>query len=591
MNLETQLAQLESAQLVRRAPDEDLSYLFKHALTQESAYESLLLKTRREIHRRVAQAYEQVYSERLDEHAPLLAQHYAEAGDDAKTLEYATRAGNQAARVYANAEALTYYTQALAVAQRGSDNSAQLIQLFSKRGRIFELMGKYDQALANYDEMETLAQARDDRSLELGALMARATILSTPTAQFNPVQARELSERSLMLARELNDRASEAKILWNLMLLAHFSVRYADAIVYGEQSIALARELNLREQLAYSLNDISRPYMGSNQLERGLAALREEQALWRALDNQPMLADNLNTLSTAALFSGDYDRTLALCREAYRLGHTINNPWSQAHSLMNTSLIYLDRGEVERAVQTMEECLRLAQQVGFFVAEGSMRALLAMTYASMGNLPGAFEFLKLTRAPEERAGAWEAGSLGILAQLYVLQGDLDQARDLVRQSYLALEHAPPTPLQNFSTFFADAELALAKQDYERAAAISDQLQAMMGQYTPPFYHITWFYLEGRVLYGQRRMAEAEQVLNQARVESERVGSRFYLWRILALLGDMEKQRGNPSQAAVLYAQAGEILEFIAAHTPAQYRESFLNLAEVKQVMNDVAIES
>ncbi len=256
---------------------------------------------------------------------------------------------------------------------------------------------------------------------------------------------------------------------------------------------------------------------------------------------------------------------------------------------MDNSFIYLDRGEVERAVQTMEECLRLAQQVGFLVAIGSMRALLAMTYASMGNLPGAFEFVKLTRAPHERAGAWEAGTLGILAQLYVFQGDLDQARDLVRQSYLALEHAPPSPFPTFSTFIADAELALAKQDYDRAAATSDKLQAMMeammGQNPAPFYHINVLYFKGRVLHGQRRMAEAGQVLNQARAESERVGSRRYLWRILALLGDVEKQRGNPSQAAALYAQAREILEFIAAHTPAQYRESFLNLAEVKQVMN------
>src|SRR5512135_2453460 len=96
--LTTQLEQLENVQLVRRLPEEELAYLFKHALTQESAYESILLKRRREIHRRIAGAYEQLYPERLDEFAALLAQHFAEAGDDGKTLEYATRAGNQAAR-------------------------------------------------------------------------------------------------------------------------------------------------------------------------------------------------------------------------------------------------------------------------------------------------------------------------------------------------------------------------------------------------------------------------------------------------------------------------------------------------------------
>ncbi len=59
-SLPTQLAQLESAQFVRRLADEEFAYLFKHTLTQEVAYQSLLLKTRREIHREVAAAYERL---------------------------------------------------------------------------------------------------------------------------------------------------------------------------------------------------------------------------------------------------------------------------------------------------------------------------------------------------------------------------------------------------------------------------------------------------------------------------------------------------------------------------------------------------
>ncbi len=111
--LTNQLEQLESAQLVRRVSDEDLSYLFKHALTQESAYASLLVKTRRDLHRRIAQAYETLDAEHLDELAPLLVRHYAEAGDHARVAEYALRAGAAAANVYAHIEARAYWAQAL----------------------------------------------------------------------------------------------------------------------------------------------------------------------------------------------------------------------------------------------------------------------------------------------------------------------------------------------------------------------------------------------------------------------------------------------------------------------------------------------
>ena len=78
MNLDAQLTQLEQAEIVRRANEPDLAYLFKHAMTQETAYASLLNKARRDIHVQVAQAIEMQYADRLDEYAALLAQNLAE---------------------------------------------------------------------------------------------------------------------------------------------------------------------------------------------------------------------------------------------------------------------------------------------------------------------------------------------------------------------------------------------------------------------------------------------------------------------------------------------------------------------------------
>ena len=81
MNLEAKLTQLERAELLRRLEQEDIAYIFKHALTQETAYQSLLLKRRRSIHRRVAETYEIIYADRVEEFASLLTHHYAEAGE------------------------------------------------------------------------------------------------------------------------------------------------------------------------------------------------------------------------------------------------------------------------------------------------------------------------------------------------------------------------------------------------------------------------------------------------------------------------------------------------------------------------------
>src|SRR5512147_722998 len=110
-SIQPQLDQLETAQLVRHVAEEEATYIFKHALTQDASYQSLLQKQRREIHRHVAHAYEAEYGNTcLDDYAGILANHYARAGDDEPTVIYATRAGDLAAQIYANAEAIAFYS-------------------------------------------------------------------------------------------------------------------------------------------------------------------------------------------------------------------------------------------------------------------------------------------------------------------------------------------------------------------------------------------------------------------------------------------------------------------------------------------------
>jgi predicted ATPase len=176
MGLRPTLEQLETAQLVRRADDAELTYQFKHALTQDAAYQSLLVKQRRETHRRVAQAYEALYGNRcLDDYAAILAQHYAEAGDDAQTYVYAAHAGDLAAQKYAHHEAIAFYAQALDAAQRIDATTAQWIHLYTARGRAYELAGDYARAVENYLEMQTFAQTRGERALELESLILQST--------------------------------------------------------------------------------------------------------------------------------------------------------------------------------------------------------------------------------------------------------------------------------------------------------------------------------------------------------------------------------------------------------------------------------
>src|SRR5689334_3986720 len=256
MTLQTDLTALETSGLLRLAQVEpELEYLFRHALIQDAAYNSLLKNNRRTLHRAVGEALEHLYPDRREELAPLLGQHFLEAGDSERALNYFSLAGDMALKIYANAEAALHYAHALEIAhgQAVTAGSAQLLHLYIHCGRALELTGRYAEALQTYTALHTLARERGDPSLELAALTAQVTIHATPTAVHDAARGQALAKQALRLARELKDRRAETRILWNLMLLHSFTGQVHAALDYGEQSLTLARELGLREELAYIL--------------------------------------------------------------------------------------------------------------------------------------------------------------------------------------------------------------------------------------------------------------------------------------------------------------------------------------------------
>jgi class 3 adenylate cyclase/tetratricopeptide (TPR) repeat protein len=96
-----------------QAPDPELTYLFKHIITQEVAYNLLLFAQRQPLHRLVAEWYERTYGDDLSPYYPILAHHWQQAADPLRALHYLDKAGEQAIERFANREAITFFSQAL----------------------------------------------------------------------------------------------------------------------------------------------------------------------------------------------------------------------------------------------------------------------------------------------------------------------------------------------------------------------------------------------------------------------------------------------------------------------------------------------
>jgi hypothetical protein len=591
MALLSQLNLLEARGLILLAQIQpEVEYLFRHALVQEAAYHSLVKMDRRRLHRVVGEALERLYAEpAAPELAPVLAQHFAEAGDDARALRYYTLAGRTAAEMYANAEAIHHFGRALEIAQAkaASGDPAVILDLYLRRGHAFELNAQDAEALANYEALEAWAAARGQRAAQLAALSARATIYVKPSVEMNLPLGYALSQQALALARALGDPAAEARVEWNLLQYYLGDGQMAAALAHGEQALALARAHNLREQEAYVLTDLQKAYYQVGEPQRAQAAIETAQALWRDLGVLNMLADNLASTALTNVIGGQYEEALARSDEALSISRTIGNVWNQSYALYTVDLVHFDRGDIAQALAVAQECRRLAEQAGFAEGRNQSDFDLTLIYAYLGAFERAFE----TARGLEARGAVRHTSPHVSALIAFLH--LRAGRPAAAQATLAAAAIPEDEAQLQTwfpltyLFIAElwAELALVAGRYERVLALTGNLVPYLERIGVRAFRDDAFYLRGRALRALGRSEEARQALTTARASSEALGARRMLWLILAELAALASDDGDETTAQALRCQAADLIDYIAEHVgAADLRAAFLNRPDVQAVL-------
>jgi tetratricopeptide (TPR) repeat protein len=584
-DLGTDLRELERRDLIwATSGGHRPAYTFRHALTAEAAYGSMLVRRRREVHGRVGVALEATNRGHVEDVAPLLARHFREAGDDAATLTYAVMAGDAAARLYANAEAEAHYRTGLDVARGIGADSSLLRSMYERRGNALELTGRYDDAIANYEEMLAEARVRGDEALELAANTAIALLYATATPKFDPERGRRMSEENVAMARRLGDRPAEARALWNIVVANVYGGGDAlRAVEAGEASLAIARELGDREQLAFTLNDVCRAYMAKGDVATASRRLEEARRIWEELDNRPMLGENLTVGSALHAFRGDYAAALADARSAFSISESIDNAWGQSHALIMVYRVELELGEFGRAIRSIEQCLQLGERGGFAYAGIATRADLSRTLAYLGDgeraLALADEALAIAR---ERVPPAASVAHVARADALIASGDDTAARAALDEVDLGMLPEPDRTFLLVSSRLARARVALRSGDPREAAAIAGDVARHLRSNGVQILVAEALVALGRALIAAERYEDAERELTDAIGSADRLGERRALWKALALSADLAARRGAEEDAAGLRRRARGIVEEIAAGiSDEDLRDRFLTRDDIR----------
>jgi class 3 adenylate cyclase/tetratricopeptide (TPR) repeat protein len=248
--LEQMLAQLELSEFIFELPaaSDDLEYIFKHALTQEVAYNSILGERRRALHERVGHAIEELYAERLEDQYGDLARHYVRGSDTAKAVQYARLAAEQDVNRGSYAEASSLIEAGLSLIDRMPEGNDRL---------------RAELALRSIESMETLVlygassierERTVRRMCEIGEALGEGersfAALSTLSGLYftrgESARGLELATRCLDRRDEVEDQRLLVDALYNSGTLATACGEIRAAVPYLEQGLAHARKMNSR---------------------------------------------------------------------------------------------------------------------------------------------------------------------------------------------------------------------------------------------------------------------------------------------------------------------------------------------------------
>lgn len=238
--LEEALGELQGLELIyEKNLFPEMEYTFKHALTQDVAYNSLLVRSRREIHQKVGRAIETLYPRRQEEFCETLAHHYSKADDLEKAYQYETMSGHKAYRNYSMSESLSHYRQALNALTRLSDtrqNKGRRIELIVSMGQPILALGFEGDSLEIIHEGRRLAEEiGDSRSLaKLCALIAHGLSFKGDSAQ-----GAEYGQKSLTEAERSGDIEAAAIAATNVSGSLCFRGDFSAAIDIADKGIHL----------------------------------------------------------------------------------------------------------------------------------------------------------------------------------------------------------------------------------------------------------------------------------------------------------------------------------------------------------------
>ncbi|MBI3795611.1 MAG: AAA family ATPase [Deltaproteobacteria bacterium] len=460
--LQQALAKLVEAEvLYRRGLPPQARYLFKHALIQDTAYQSLLKSKRQQYHRQIAQVLEGRFSEIRDTQPELLAHHYTEAGLVAEAIPYWQQAGQRAAQHSANLEAISHLTKGLEL-------------------------------------LKTLPDTPERAQQELTLQLAQGAPLMATKGYAAPEMEKAYT-RALELCRQLGETPQLFPILFGLTAFRVVRAEFQTARELGEQLLRLAQSVQdpallvpASHALGQTLYFLGELVPAQEYLERGIAVYdpQKHRALAAFYGTDPG-AHCLCFAAYVLWHLGYPDQALKRIHEALHLAQEFSHPFNLAFILSSVGATYRYLREVPIAQEWAETTIALCTEQGFALLLAIATILRGWALTEQGQIEEGITQLRQGVSAHQASGAvmGRAYYLALLAEAYGKAGQaeegltlLAEALDLVNKTGGRMSEAELLRLKGELTLQSSAQNPESKvkeveECFQKAVEVARQQQA------------------------------------------------------------------------------------------------------------------
>jgi tetratricopeptide (TPR) repeat protein len=342
----------------------ELEYIFKHALTQEVAYNSLLIKRRRDIHEKIGEAIETLYPDRQEEFYEMLAHHYSRSRNLEKAYHYLKLSGDKASQHYSNWESLYFYREAIGILNKLPDteeNKRRMIEVF----------------LLIEGPMKILAYPED--SLQL---LHNAELLST----------------------ELGNERSLAIFYSNIGLAYAFKGNSLEGIAYAEKCFNTAEKIEDLELIAPTAFNLCSSYAITGEYVKTVQVAPRVLALLEKTNRESDVsgvAFNFNLYSALSAYYGNamgalgnFNEGEALNDKALRFAYELDNLYSMGFAEVMFGLLFIFKGDGEKAIEHSHKAIKYAEEGQIVPLQALSWIYAGQGYYLMGDLINAKKYIE-----------------------------------------------------------------------------------------------------------------------------------------------------------------------------------------------------